>query len=725
MRKRRTVRWVLVVAVLLAVLWGMYSLLARLAEFGPLEANQLLLSALSLGLVILTLGLAGVLIRNLVKLIVERKRGMLGSKLRTKLVFFFLALVLLPSIILFSGSAQVINMTVEGILRSPREKLSSVRSTVAEWRNHFTVQSLARGRSVSDRIRRESALELAGSGDLARWLDQARAGEDLQLIWLFDGSEWIAGSSVAFEEGVSEKIETQVRPLVDRAVRDRREFGRVLRVAGELRAVAVIPFESSASPGGRSITIVVDQLIPPEITQTMRQLDSADQDYRDFRDKRRELVQFYVTLIGLIFLATLFVATWLGFYLSRRITVPIQELAAATREISAGNLNVRVETRVGDEMGTLVDAFNDMAAELHESREVITRSTADLRRTNQALDERRRYIETLVANLSTAVFSLDPQGQVTTVNPAVHRILNVQLSPGDDACSVLTHEQLEQLAELIETVRSEGRSTRRDLELPVRESPLRVSVQCSSLRGRSGEDLGILVMVEDLSDLLQAQKAQAWREVARRIAHEIKNPLTPIQLSAQRLRKKFLVGADDLDKVLLESTDSIEREVGALKQLVDEFSEFARMPEVAQESVDFRTVVESVLSLYQGLPGVRWEVELDPAIGHVRIDGQQIRRVLINLIDNAVAALNDSGTIRISANPAGRDGGLRIEVADSGPGIPPADRAKMFVPYFSTKKRGTGLGLAIVHKVVTDHRGTIRIEDNVPSGARFVIEIPA
>jgi two-component system nitrogen regulation sensor histidine kinase NtrY len=252
-----------------------------------------------------------------------------------------------------------------------------------------------------------------------------------------------------------------------------------------------------------------------------------------------------------------------------------------------------------------------------------------------------------------------------------------------------------------------------------------VSVQISPLRGRSDEDLGSLIMVEDLSDLLRAQKALAWQDIARRIAHEIKNPLTPIQLAAQRLRKKFFAGAADLDEVLLESTASIEHEVQGLMQLVDEFSRFARMPRIDPKPVELVQVIESVLLLYKGLTGIEWQVELDRRMGPIVVDAQQMRRVLINLIDNAVAAMDERGTIRITARGLGGEDSVRIEVVDSGPGIPPDDRDKMFAPYFSTKKRGTGIGLAIVHKVITDHGGTIRVEDNLPRGARFVIELPA
>jgi two-component system nitrogen regulation sensor histidine kinase NtrY len=233
------------------------------------------------------------------------------------------------------------------------------------------------------------------------------------------------------------------------------------------------------------------------------------------------------------------------------------------------------------------------------------------------------------------------------------------------------------------------------------------------------------MMVEDLTELLRAQRSAAWREVARRIAHEIKNPLTPIQLWAQRLRKKFVGSGAPLEDVVAEATESIEREVQALKQLVDEFSLFARLPEIRPRTVDLGQLVDSVLALYKALPDVEWDVHIGAGMTAVRMDPDQMRRVLINLVENAVTAIDRRGEIRIAACWVDEGSTVRIEVADGGPGIDPADRDKMFSPYFSTKKRGTGLGLAIVHKVVSDHEGTIRVEDNEPSGARFVIDIPA
>jgi two-component system nitrogen regulation sensor histidine kinase NtrY len=619
----------------------------------------------------------------------------------------------------------VIKRTVEAILRTPVEHLRSGDVIVDAWTEHFREQSRVQAAALADEVARtEGVLDPTRRADLASLLERRVSEERLEMARVVVDGRLIAGAEGLLRPEQRAEMSRLLDSLIVDASRARQPIERFDRLGTGLLAHAAAPVKGQESRETAAV-VAVALALPPAIAESLQSIDTAVTSFEQFRYKRRDLVRLYVTLIGLIFIATLFVATWIGWYVARRITEPIQEVAAAAREISAGNMDVRVHTRVGDEMGMLVDAFNEMAGELQENREVITRSTAELRRSNQALDERRRYIETLVANLSTAVISLDPAGGVTTANPAVEEILGVRLNAGDDAETVLRGKGLTPLCELLGQVqRSDDESVRRDVELPETSPAQHVSVQVSPLKGRSDEDLGSLMMVEDLSDVLRAQKALAWQDVARRIAHEIKNPLTPIQLAAQRLRKKFFAGADDLNQVLLEATASIEREVSGLKQMVDEFSRFARMPRVEPEPVEFGKVVESVLSLYKGLPGIEWKVDLDPQIGWVSLDAQQMRRALINLIDNAVAAMEERGTIRISARSVGGNGSVRIEVADSGPGIAPADRDKMFAPYFSTKRRGTGLGLAIVHKVVTDHRGTIRVEDNPPSGVRFVIEIP-
>ena len=727
---RRSMRYALLALLFVGVPWGLYELLERAwrAEQAG-QYDRLLLPALSLALIILILGVAGVLIRNLVKLIIERRKGILGATLAMKLVFFYLALVLLPAIVLFTGSATVIKKTVEAILRTPLEYLTRGEQVVDEWTAYFQGQSLRRAEGLAEELRTDERFVHAEPADLATLLERRQRMEGLELIQVVARDRGvIASAEGVMQGGLRDKLLAAIAEQVERVLAGETEASGILRLDDGLVVYSVVPWDVGPSgeprPSPRKV-VAVALAVPAGIAGNVQRINEAAQAYRQFRSNRRDLIRFYVPMLVLIFIATMFVASWIGLYVARRITEPIQEMASAVRQISAGNLNVRVKNRAGDEMGMLVDAFNEMAAQLHESRKAITRSTSDLRATNRALDERRRFIETLVANLSTAVVSLDPLGRVITANPAVERILGVALKSGDEARRVFEQHGLQPLVELLaEAKAAEGQSFRRDLELPARAPIQQVSARIAPLLGRAEENLGGLLMVEDLGDVLRAQKLLAWQEVARRITHEIKNPLTPIQLAAQRLRKKFLEKSDDLDEVIVESTSSIEHEVANLKGLLDEFSRFARMPQISPRPVEISKVVSSVLSLYNGLSDIEWDVEIDSGLGLITVDAQQLRRALINLIDNAVGAVGGKGVVRVGVQPSSRAGWLHIEVVDSGPGIRPEDRDKMFVPYFSTKKKGTGLGLTIAHKIVTDHGGTIRVEENDPHGARFIIELP-
>jgi len=718
---------VLTLVMAVAAIWVMVRRIL-MGKASP-EVDGLLLPLLPIAVIVLALGLAGILIRNLVRLVMDRKRGILGSRLRTKLVFFFLILVLPPAGVLFYGSGAVITETIDGMLETPVEDITRFsKAIVDDWTDFLQARSLDQADRIAREVRSNNYLREDRLPRLDRLLEQWMDREELNLILVTSGEETVAriiDSTVDFDGGETTEP-TSIREDVGQVLESGEPITRLDYLGSGLIAQALTPVygRPGTATGKPSGVVAVGIFLPEPLADRLAEISLANEEFRQFEARRDELVAAYLSLLALIFLASVFLATWMGFYLSRRISEPIQELAAATREVAAGNLGVRVESRVGDEAGVLVEAFNEMAAQLQESQEVITRSTAELRRSNRALDERRRYIETLLSNLSTGVISLDGQGRVTTVNPAAAAILGCRIRTADRARTRLDVAGLEAIRDLIDEVEGKaGVEVRRDMTLSRGGETLSVVVQASSLPA-TADDSGTLVMLEDLTDLFRAQKAAAWREVARRIAHEIKNPLTPIQLATQRLRKRFDSGADGLDQILPEATDAIQREVETLKALVDEFSRFARMPEVSPKPVEFSEVVDSALALYRGVPGVKWELDNDPEVGIVKVDSEQMRRALINLIDNAVSAMNGEGTIRISTRPHGGPGTLHLEIADSGPGIPPGDRDKMFAPYFSTKGRGTGLGLAIVHKVVTDHRGTIRIEDNQPRGARFVIEIP-
>ncbi len=729
-RTRRTIGWVIVSLVLFALVWTMYVIFDSIATQGAdSAANRYLLPILSMTLVILALALAGLLIRNLVRLVIDRKRGVLGSRLRAKLVFFLLGFVLFPALIMVYGSGAVIKRTVEAIVRTPVEEVTRNASEIVdEWNDYLRTNSsrqagrlaAAMGQGVLDGLTPEDR-----NGFLEAWLQDA--GMDFALVEESGRKDVLElRDSLVLDESVRADLRLQARALAERGLSEGGLVSEIGFLDEELLVQASASFRLRVPEGERAGVVTVGLLHSRAATDKMQMIKEHAGTYLLFRLERRELVRLYLMLIGLTLLVTLFLSTWIGFYLGKRITDPINEVAAAAREISAGNLEVRVGVRTGDEVGVLVDAFNDMAAQLEESREVINRSNADLHTTNRALDERRRYIETLIANLSTAVISVDREAKVTTFNPAVETILGFRLKAGENIRSSLSGVEVRPLLAMLDQVMDaggEGGVVSRDLELIRSIGAITVAVRISPLRGWQGGYLGVLIILEDRTDLLRAQRAAAWREVARRIAHEIKNPLTPIQLSAQRLKKKFLAGSADLGKILPEATDSIEREVAGLKHLVNEFSRFARMPEVVPQPVDVRELVDSVLALYEAVAGVEWCLEAEPGIGTVALDPQQMRRALVNLLDNAVAAVNGQGRIIVRIRYAD-PGVLVLEVEDSGPGIPAKDRAKLFEPYFSTKPSGTGLGLAVVHRVITEHRGIIHVEDGDSGGARFVRELP-
>jgi two-component system, NtrC family, nitrogen regulation sensor histidine kinase NtrY len=706
-------------------LWAFYRSSIRVAEASPeMAASPQLLTLLTLAIIVLALAFVGILIRNLVRLIVDRKQGVLGARLRTKLVFFFLALVLLPAFLLSFGAGAFIKTTIENLIQTPVEEVSrQAKQIVKEAGRREESRLIDHAKLLAADL---STVPIAAKDDARRVRAiQWRQHEGFEVAgFVLPGGGGF--TDVAAGAGANGLAQDAVNRAVRRAGAVAARTGTTVfeqeRSGSVVLLVGAAPVDASAPARGAAVVGIV---VLADLKERLEQIDAAYRVVADFRAERREVLRLYYSILALVGLTIVFVASWIGFYVSRRITVPLEQMAAASREISAGNLGVRVLTNVGDEVGQLVDAFNDMAAQLQESREVITRNTSELRRSNQALDERRRYIETLVAQLSTAVISVDRDGRVTTANPAVGEMLGVHLKLGEDLASGLAEAGLAPLARFVEDAAARGgKDQRGELVLDRGPSPRSVSAHVSPLQGVSGEGLGTLVMVEDLTDLLEAQRVAAWREVARRVAHEIKNPLTPIQLAAQRLRKKWSEGADDLGEVVVDAATTIEREVTGLKALVDEFSLYARMPAPSPARVDFGEVVRSVVALYGVHQGVRWDVRIDPRLGFVTVDPEQMRRALINLIENAVAAISGAGAIEVSAGPFAGAGSLRVEVADSGPGIPASHREKMFAPYFSTKPRGTGLGLAIVQRIVVEHHGSIRAEDNPGGGARFVIEIP-
>jgi two-component system nitrogen regulation sensor histidine kinase NtrY len=417
----------------------------------------------------------------------------------------------------------------------------------------------------------------------------------------------------------------------------------------------------------------------------------------------------------------------MGLYLAKRITRPVQMLAAAAREIGAGRLDQRIEVQSNDEFGSLVDAFNAMVGELATSRRKVERSTIELERKHREVEGRRRYIETILERITTGVVSLDASGTIATINSAASRLLSLNRSiVGQPAHAVFDRADLQPLGVLVAGAgRVEPEPAAQEIAILRDGQELHLAVVATALVRDSGAPEGVVLVLDDVTPLIRAQKVAAWREVARRLAHEIKNPLTPIQLCAERLRRHFSSAPPAAKALVDECTGTIVGEVESLKGLVDEFSQFARMPAPRTVPTDVAQLITDTLALYNGIfSNVRIDAQFADGLPLVRLDAEQIRRVIINLIDNAIEATERRGRIVVSTQRDAADGIVRIIIADDGPGIPAAEREKLFLPYYSTKGRGSGLGLAIVRRIVAEHGGSVDVGENVPRGTRFTIELP-
>ncbi|MEK7386511.1 MAG: ATP-binding protein, partial [candidate division NC10 bacterium] len=474
--------------------------------------------------------------------------------------------------------------------------------------------------------------------------------------------------------------------------------------------------------------IVVATHVTERLEARVRGISQAFQEYKQLKLLKTPIKGIYILLFLLMTLIIVFSFTWFGLYLARGITGPIEQLAEATREIAAGNLAYKVQARADDEIGALVQSFNRMTDDLAESKHRLEEAFLELSDKHTELEDRRRYIETVLEAITTGVVSFDPLGRLTTINRAATRMFGLgeatavgrlleEVFPGPDMKDVVTLVH--------RTRRAKASAIEQELHLRRRGDTLSLLASATALRGPEGEYAGAVVVFDDLTELLKAQRVAAWREVAQRIAHEIKNPLTPIQLSAQRLRRRLSRTAGDDQQLVTECTETIIQEVDGLKRLVDEFSRFARMPVLAPKPTDVRPLVDSVVGLYrESHPGITLATRHPEDLPLLEVDPDHIKRAVLNLVDNAVEAVGDAGEVVVETAHVPEAGHARIIVTDTGAGISAEDQEKLFLPNFSPQAAGMGLGLPIVWEILTEHGGTIRVEDHEPRGSRFIIEVP-
>jgi two-component system, NtrC family, nitrogen regulation sensor histidine kinase NtrY len=722
------------IVVLVGALVSLLALASRSATLAPDFLTEFVLYALSATNLTILVGLVFVLARNIIKLFVEKRRSLPFAHFRAKLVAVLLGMTLIPAVLVLLVGSELIRNSVDRWFNAPMDDVLSSANTIAgdyyqeRWRLVAAeAQRLARAVGGIDlastpansvRAIVEPDVQQGRIAHVEVYRRDSTGGADNPLF--------VPVVDVGEPSLPRDFTRESARRLTERAVADPQLAPVIERLpdGGDLIRGAV-----AIRPGGGSAqgVVIASEHITAEFAARARRMTQAYEDYQQLRVLKQPLAGVYLSFFLMLTLMILVAATWMGLFLAKRITRPVQMLAAAADEIGAGHLDHRVEPETRDEFGSLIEAFNRMAADLSISRRRLERSSVELERKHQDVEARRRYVETILERIATGVISVDTAGHVRTFNAAASRLLGLGSSvSGLPVSAVFGTPELRPLANLIEeAARSREEALPQEVSIARDGRELHLAVMTTPLRREDGISDGIVLVFDDVTPLIRAQKVAAWREVARRLAHEIKNPLTPIQLSAERMRRHFSGAAAPTQALVQECTSTIVGEVESLKGLVDEFSQFARMPAPRAVSTDLQALLCDVLTLYEGIFA---EVQLRPrfadGLPRVSVDPEQIRRVMINLIDNAVEAIDRRGVIDVEAHHVRAESLVRIVVADDGPGIPPTERDKLFLPYYSTKRRGSGLGLAIVRRIVAEHGGSIDVTDNVPRGTRFTVELP-
>jgi two-component system, NtrC family, nitrogen regulation sensor histidine kinase NtrY len=732
---------VLLVGILVALFW-----VANRSNEIPLQllTNVLLYALVAVDLALLV-ALSFVLVRNLLKLWVEQRAAAPFARFRGKLIAALLAMALVPAVLVLISGSEIIRSSAERWFSEPvDEVLESAQAIAFQYYQDGRETTRLRAR----RLARVLPAAAVASGDVATltalvedeprtmqnglvdlYRTVAEPGQPPDLSYLFG-----VGSANLPKDHVPPSADRlAARALIsggDEAQQDDLDGGGVL-----LRTASPIRNADQVIVGA----VVVSQYLGPEMQGRALRATAAYENYQGLKVLKGPLQGVYQSVFLAVSLLILISATWLGLYLAKRITRPVQQLAEGARAIGAGQLDLRLEAETGDELGSLIESFNMMAAELGTSHERLEQSRRALEVKNLEVDTRRRYIETILERVATGVISLDAAGRVSTINGAAERLLGLDGSAvGAAARDVFQRDDLLALHPMVEaTTRRELSGVVHEVTLARDDREVHLAVAATVLTGDAGRPEGAVLVFDDITPLIRAQRVAAWRDVARRLAHEIKNPLTPIQLSAERLRRHFGHAPPQTSALVVECTDAIITEVEALKGLVDEFAQFARMRGPRFLPTDLNALVDRTLQLYASvLPQsrLRLDRQLAPDLPLVRVDAEQLRQVVINLVDNAIDVLGGPGAtdrpggvppiIVVSTALDARNGIVRLVVTDNGPGVPAADRDKLFMPYYSTKGRGSGLGLAIVRRIIVEHGGGIEVGVAQPTGTTFTIELP-
>lgn len=739
--RQRRIRIAIIALILLVIfLTIIQTYIKGVGTPSPIASNILVFSLFNINIILLML-LIFFVFRNIVKLYFERKSQTIGAKFKSKLVTAFVGFSLIPAILLFVVASGLITNSIDNWFNEKiEESLENAQDVVDLYYNsliddaHLAAERFAKYLTNQGLINYSPTRGLIEGKDpafLQRELEKFRADYSVDALQIFNKDQEMLAYSLRpdLQAHKDSLLIRNTYRFVRRSLAGKTNT-RITRVKilGEgitVRGFAPIRQGTAPTPIG---AVAVTYYIPQDIATKVSEITKTFKEYTGLKILKGPIKSSYIITFLLITLLIIFSATWLGFYLAKGITIPIQKLAEATRYIARGNLKFNIDVDAKDEIGILVKSFNQMTRELKDSQVQIAQANEDLKQKNIELDQRRNYIETVLKNVAAGVISLDEEGRITTVNKSAERLLELDANTyrGKPYQEVLGPEEYGPILNFIQKAnRYDQESLEDQVKLVIGQKPLTLIIHASLMKDDGSNPLGIVLVFEDLTELIKAQKIAAWREIARGIAHEIKNPLTPIQLSAQRLKKKYMAKTTDLDETFNECVDTIINQVDDIRSLVDEFSRFARMPESQPKPEDLHKIIDEVIALYRAShKGIEIISSYDPQINTLEFDRDQIKRLLINLIENAIQAMNCQGKIYITTRLLRETGFVQIDVADEGPGISPEDKDKLFFPYFSTKKGGTGLGLAIVNRIVEDHHGHIILRNRYPKGTVFSVHLP-
>jgi len=724
-RRRREGILIIVIILVVALLTFVETRTIRFGADIPVSNAILMFTLININLLLLIL-LIFLVFRNLVKLLYDRRRKVMGAKLRTRLVVAFIVLTIVPTGVLFFFSINFITSSIEFWFNVPVEQaLENSLRVGGKVYDRVEDNNLFFLERISYQIKAKKLLDPKKEKDLSQYVKVVQREFNLDGVEVYAANTQRLSFSLAPELGnedvgliSAENLQKETSGNGVRSITQEIPYGELVKTIG------TIPFGVKASEAGGFVVVTI--LIPPDLYQNLQSISDGFEEYQQIKLYKKPVQITYFISLSIVALLVLFCAIWVGFYLAKTISIPIRDLAEGTRRVAEGELSFTIGSVADDEIGSLVNSFNKMTRDLRTSREQLELSARKLRDQNIEIEEKRHYMEFVLKNVSAGVVTLDANGMVSTINKSAEKMLGVKseevLNKSFD--KMLTVQNKDLAAEIMENLSlTRDASIEVALKLIIEGRPRSFLITVSALRDDTGQHMGIVMVFDDLTELEKGQRMAAWREVARRIAHEVKNPLTPITLSAQRLKRKYSQQLDE--SVFEECTQIIIDQVDLIRNLVNEFSSFARFPSANPKPCDLVPTIEETIALYrEGHPNIKFEIQNTDDIPPLNLDRQQIKQALINLIDNAIGAITQDGIISFAVSHDPILKRIRIEVADNGSGISNEDKTRLFEPNFSTKKTGMGLGLTIVSTIIADHNGVISVQDNIPHGAKFVIELP-